>query len=124
MQSSNYKVQSDASKSFGKDVKRLAKRFPNIKRDLQEFYSAIEENYRERCTATPVPKVRHSVWKYRCRSTDQKREQRGGYRIICCVDSSRFLIYPIAIYAKSDQSNITVPEIDTLVKALFEEIEF
>lgn len=123
MHSSNYKVQPDASSTFGKKVKKLAKRFRNIEKDLQKFYSAIEENHRQKCGAAPVPDFRQSVWKYRCQSTDLKRGQSGGYRIICYVDSVRFLIYPITIYAKSDQSNISASEIQKLVEALYAEID-
>lgn len=124
MPSSNYKVQPDTSSLFGKKVKRLAKRFPNIEKDLQEFYSAIEENHRQKCGAAAVPKFGESVWKYRCRSSDLKRGKSGGYRIICYVDSDLFLIYPITIYAKADQSDITASEINKLVKALYAEEGF
>ena len=73
MHSSNYKVQPDASSTFGKKVKKLAKRFPNIEKDIQKFYSAIEENHRQKCGATAVPDFRQSVWKYRYQSTDLRR---------------------------------------------------
>lgn len=55
MHSSNYKFQPGTSSAFGGKVKNPAKRFPNIEKDIQEFYSAIEENHRQKYGTTPVP---------------------------------------------------------------------
>ncbi len=51
MHSSNYKVQPDASSAFGKKVKKLAKLFRNIEKDIQKFYSAIRRE------SSPVMRV-------------------------------------------------------------------
>lgn len=122
MQRSSYVVQVDTSSNFRKNVKKLAKRFPNIERDIQEFFAAVKQNYRQKCGATVVPRCHKSVWKYRCKSSDLRRGQSGGYRIICYVDSNHSVIYPIAVYSKSDQSNISTAEINRLVKAVTEKI--
>ena len=122
MQRSSYDVDAEASSNFRRNVKRLAKRFPNIEADLQDFFAAVRKNHRQKCGATVIPHCHQSVWKYRCKSSDLKRGQSGGYRVICYVNSNRSRIYPIAVYAKSDQSNISTSEINRLVKALSEKI--
>lgn len=118
MDSSSYRVQFDLSKSYFKDVKRLSKRFPNIRKDLDDFFSEVIVNYRQNCHAASIQGFGRTVWKYRCGSTDLRRGKSGGYRVICCVDSKRHLIYPIAVYAKSDRPTMDFLAIKKLVSAM------
>lgn len=43
MQRSSYDVDAEASSNFRRNVKRLAKRFPNIEADLQDFLQQSEK---------------------------------------------------------------------------------
>lgn len=47
-----------------------------------------------------------SVWKYRCRSSDQQKGARSGFRVIALYLPDRNTLYPLLIYAKNEAEQL------------------
>ena len=91
---------------YSQDVRKLKKTYRNIESDLNEMYERIAKNPKQACGATPVQGAVQRIWKYRCRSTDQARGSRGGFRVLCYLHESGSggrgtSIVPLRAYSKS-----------------------
>jgi mRNA-degrading endonuclease RelE of RelBE toxin-antitoxin system len=69
---------------FGRRLKKLKNKYPNIKNDLSKLLSDMEHGD---IPGDPVPGLFNKVFKVRVASSDMKRGKSGGYRIIYYVDN-------------------------------------
>jgi len=100
---------------FNRQVKKLAKRYPKIKIDLQNFKQDFNAG---RVTGQAIPGLKHKVYKARMKSTNMQRGKRGGYRVIYYLQTAQNQITLLTIYAKARRENIRVQEILSLLKQL------
>jgi len=107
------------TESFNQQVKKLAKRYPKIKRDLQNFQNDFNSG---RVRGQAIPGLKHKVYKARMRSTDMRRGKRGGYRIIYYLQTAQNRVILLTIYAKARRENIRAQEILSLLEQLGIEI--
>ena len=91
-----------------RQLKKLSKKYPQIKKDLEEVSKIIVNNPEmgDKITGMNVP-----LYKIRMRSSDQKRGKRGGYRVIYYLKSKNGIIYLVDIYAKVERAEINRAEI-------------
>ena len=89
---------------FNRDLKKLAKKYPQIKKDLSSLIDQLEQGNFQGDELQDFP---GTVYKVRIGSTDQKKGKRGGFRIVYLIVTNRETIHLMAIYAKARQTDLT-----------------
>jgi hypothetical protein len=97
--------------------------FPHIEDDVKEALAAIAQDYRNAKHGASIPRFENKVFKYRQKSTDQRRGAQSGFRIIGYYDKETNTLYPIFIYPKSERSDIDAETIKELVEELLSSID-
>jgi len=100
---------------FGRKLKKLKKKYPNIKNDLNELLSGLEAGNE---SGVPIPGLFNKVFKIRAASSDMKRGKSGGYRLIFYAQDENCEIYLLTVYAKTKNQNIPVQDIQAVLKEL------
>ncbi|MCI0450737.1 MAG: addiction module toxin RelE [Chlorobi bacterium] len=109
----NYRI--IATKNFEKQTKRLSKKFPSLKKDLQKFEKDLLAN----------PQMGFSLgkntYKIRIAVKSKGKGKSGGFRIITYLEIDLFIdeltnIYLLTIYDKSETENITNWELKKLIE--------
>ncbi len=100
---------------FGRKLKKLKKKYPNIKNDLNELLSNMEDGG---VSGVPIPGLFNKVFKIRAFSSDMKRRKSGGFRLIYYDKNENCEIYLLTIYAKTKSENIPIQDIQTVLKEL------
>lgn len=105
-------VEIEETAVFTKAVKKLQKRFKNIKKDADSFIKSIQ-------TIEDLGvNLGNEVYKVRLANSNKSSGKSSGYRLISylkLIDSKLYLLY---IYDKSDLDNITENRIDSFIKNL------
>ena len=106
--------------SFKSCIRRLEKRYPNIKDDVRVAIHALLQEPR---LGVVIPGG-SGVRKLRVRSSDLQRGKRGGFRLLYSLDErSQLIIYLVFIYAKSDREDVTRKELQDLMREIESESE-
>jgi mRNA-degrading endonuclease RelE of RelBE toxin-antitoxin system len=105
-------VQVIASAKFQRNLRLLAKRYRNIRKDVQPV---IEQLQNGQLPGDSVAGVGYTIFKVRVRNQDVQRGKSGGYRIIYYVQTATQIIL-VTIYSKSDQEDIAAEEIQSILK--------
>lgn len=105
-------LQLNYSAAFLKQLKRLAKKYRRIEKDLRPVLDEIQAGQ------TPGDQIQgtgYTVYKVRVANSDAQRGTSGGYRMIYYVQTadSRLLL---AIYSKSEQSDIPADNIKHIIE--------
>jgi len=96
-------------------VKKLKKKYPNIKNDLIELLTNMEN---AKVSGVPIPGLFNKVYKIRAASSDMKRGKSGAYRIVYYAEDGNGKLYLLTIYAKTKRVNIPITEIQSILKEL------
>ena len=94
---------------FQKDVKRLKKKFPNIKRDLIKFVNEVETN------PTMGTSLGKNIFKVRVPNSSIKSGKSGGFRVITYYMKNDVL-YLLTIYSKTEQDSILTQKLIEIVE--------
>jgi len=97
---------------FDQRLKRLAKKFPSIKADIQELVSSLVENPFQ---GDPLGK---NSFKIRLQITSKGKGKSGGARVITHVYVANSVVYLLTIYDKSEKSTISNQELIALIKQI------
>ena len=106
----SYKIQ--LSDDFQRQAKRLIKKYPSLKKELEELRSSLLNNPLH---GTPIG---HHCYKIRLAISSKGKGKSGGARIITHIHISANIIFLLAIYDKSEQENISNKEILQLIRSL------
>ena len=111
-------VQIDLTPEFKRNLRNLAKRYRNIRSDIQPVTQALENGNFEgdRITGMGEGCV---VLKVRVRNRDIQKGKSAGYRLIYQVESPTAVLL-LTIYAKSDQEDIVADEIREILGEFYE----
>ena len=107
------------SPDFLRDLKRLRKKYPRVRADVQDLIDQIQNG------ATPgdqMQGVGYPVYKARVASTDMKRGKSGGFRVIYYVVIEEQVVL-LTIYTKTQREDISSAEIRDRISGLPEEDE-
>ncbi len=106
----SYKITAVAN--FQGQVKRLIKKFPSLKQELQELNNLLVNN--------PIQgdELGNNCYKIRIGIASKGTGKRGGARIITHVYVSGKEVFLLSIYDKSEQSTISNAELQNLLKGL------
>ena len=90
---------------FEKEIKRLASKYPFLRKDFTSFLSRLEQNPIQ---GTPLGS---NCYKVRLAISSKGKGKSGGGRIITCVLVKKEEVILISIYDKSEKETITNEEI-------------
>jgi mRNA-degrading endonuclease RelE of RelBE toxin-antitoxin system len=113
MESNQSIVQVETSGNFERQFRGLFKRYRKIRSDVQPI---IEQLQSGEVLGDRLSGLNIFVFKVRVKNSDIQKGKSAGYRLIYQVETPTRIIL-LAIYAKSDQSNISTTEIEDIVEA-------
>jgi len=97
---------------FERQAKRLMKKFPSLKQEIQTLISELKE---EPSTGTSIG---YNCHKIRLAIASKGKGKSGGARIITHIVFKRGTVFLLTIYDKSDMENISNKEILELIKLI------
>ncbi len=97
---------------FDRQAKRLIKKFPSIKKELQELIIELAED------PTKGTSIGHDCYKIRLAIASKGKGKSGGARVITHILFKNQTVYLLSIYDKSDIENLTDKEILELLKLI------
>ena len=98
--------------SFKKEFKKLAKKYPSLKSDLQKLSEELIEN------PTLGIDLGGNFYKVRMTITSKGRGKSGGARIITHIKIIETTIFLTSIYDKSDKDSISDKELNQLLNKI------
>ncbi|RLA67379.1 MAG: hypothetical protein DRQ78_02710 [Epsilonproteobacteria bacterium] len=94
--------------SFDKDVKKLRKRFPNIKNDLKELVAELKDN------PTLGTYLTEGFYKIRVKNSSIPTGKSGGFRVITYFVQNEML-YLVSMYSKNDTDTILIDRLKEII---------
>ena len=96
---------------FQGQLRKLAKRYRNIRSDLQPLFDDLESG---NCPGDQIPGTTYTVFKVRIKNSDIQKGKSSGYRVIYQLRDN-ICILLVTIYSKSDESNLEASEIREII---------
>jgi mRNA-degrading endonuclease RelE of RelBE toxin-antitoxin system len=97
---------------FERQAKRLIKKFPSLKKEIQELVKELKEEPEKGSS------IGHNCYKIRLAIFSKGKGKSGGARVISHVFYMDNTVYLLSIYDKSDIENLTDKEILDLIKLI------
>ena len=104
-------IQVEASPTFNRNLRSLAKKYRSIRNDIQPV---IEQLERGELLGDKISGIGYEVFKLRVRNSDIQKGKSGGYRLIYYVKTTEGIIL-LTIYTKSEQADIAADEIRNII---------
>ncbi len=101
------------SEHFAKELKRLSKKYKNIKKDCKVFVDSINDE------GSLGVDMGGGLYKARIANSDKNRGKSAGYRLVSYIKVVESEIWLVHIYDKSELENITENKLDEIIKKLF-----
>jgi mRNA-degrading endonuclease RelE of RelBE toxin-antitoxin system len=95
---------------FDKELKRLAKKYPSLKREFIELVQSLKEQ------PTQGTSLGNDCYKIRLAIASKQKGKSGGARVITYVQVVQTAVYLLTIFDKSEQENIPDKELEELLK--------
>jgi len=102
----------EVSDIFKKHARRLLKKFPSLKHELEVLVSSLETDPK---LGSPIGL---NCYKIRLSIASKGKGKSGGARIITHVHVTKTTVYLLTVYDKSEQSNISKNETKELLSFL------
>jgi hypothetical protein len=100
------KVNFDASPQFRRLVTKLKREYPHIEDDLRKLFKAVETDIlSNKASRLEVGLSSIEVYKYRQNSSDIRRGQSYGWRVVGLFHRETGTMYPILVYPKTHFEN-------------------
>ncbi len=99
---------------FKKQLKKLKKKFPNVKNDLLEKLEIFDLNNEVH--------IGKGIYKIRIKSSDYSKGKSSGFRSYIYLYKRKNLIVPLCIYHKSQKETITESELKFYFDKVIEEL--
>jgi mRNA-degrading endonuclease RelE of RelBE toxin-antitoxin system len=96
--------------NFDKEIKKLAKKYPSIKKDFLEL---LEEIIEDPFLGEPLGR---DCYKIRMAITPKNKGKSRGSRVITCVKVLNETVFLLSIYDKSEKENIEGSKLKSLLK--------
>lgn len=97
---------------FKKQAKRLTKKHPSLKQELNELGKGLSGNPKQ-----GIP-IGNDCYKIRLSIKSKGKGKSGGARVITHIYVSQTTVYLLTIYDKSEQENISDKELQKLLKMI------
>jgi len=99
---------------FKRQLKRLSRRYRQIKKDLKPVIDALQN---DETPGDQIPRTDHVLYKVRAKNSDANRGKSGGYRVIYYLKTNTRCTL-VTIYSKSDQEDIDPDVLDRLISEI------
>ena len=96
--------------NFKKEAKRLSKKYPSLKAELEELFAELEEN-----PTLGIP-LGNGIYKIRLAIASKNKGKAGGARVLSLVKVTQETVLLFSIYSKGETENLTDKEIQDLIK--------
>jgi mRNA-degrading endonuclease RelE of RelBE toxin-antitoxin system len=106
----NYKI--FPTHHFGKELKRLAKKYPSLKKEFASLINSIIENPK---MGTFIGK---DCYKIRIAVKSKGKGKSGGARVVTYLYIKTKVVYLLTIYDKSEKENISSNELLDMIESL------
>jgi mRNA-degrading endonuclease RelE of RelBE toxin-antitoxin system len=110
---SDLPIQLEFSAFFKRRLKGLAKKYRQIAIDIQPI---LDQLLTGDFVGDRIPGTSYIVYKARAKNSDAQAGKSGGYRLIYRVESPTTVVLHL-IYSKSDQTNISIDDIEAAIAA-------
>ncbi len=97
---------------FAKQLKRLVKKFPSLKKEIAVLVSELETDPKQGTG------IGHGYWKIRLSVASKGGGKSGGSRVITHVRVTSERVYLLSIYDKSEKDTLTDKELKALLALL------
>jgi mRNA-degrading endonuclease RelE of RelBE toxin-antitoxin system len=97
---------------FKRNLRALSKRYRNIRSDIEPIIQQLQAG---NFIGDRIPRTGYTLFKVRIRSSDARRGQSGGYRLIYYLQTSQSVIL-ITLYSKSEQSDVSAREVRRIIR--------
>jgi len=96
--------------SFGRDVKKLYKKYRQLPKDLKVLHKLLQEDPKSGI------ELGNSCYKIRLANTSVPTGKSGGFRVIYYYLDQKNNLYLMAIYSKTELENISEEKIVEILK--------
>jgi len=97
-------------RSFEKQLKRLVRKYPSLKKEYIELIESLEINPKQGTA------ISNKCYKVRLAIESKGKGKSGGARVIANLVIENNAVYLLSIYDKSEKSNLTDAELTELLK--------
>ncbi|MBE9050530.1 type II toxin-antitoxin system RelE/ParE family toxin [Nostocales cyanobacterium LEGE 11386] len=104
-------IQVEASPTFKRNLRALAKKYRSIRNDIQPV---IEQLQQGELPGDQIPGVGYAIFKLRVRNSNTQKGKSGGYRLIYYVKTATGIIL-LTVYTKSEQVDIAAKDIQSII---------
>ena len=111
-ETSSVKVDVQTIKVFERQARRLMKKHPSLKREIQTLVEELEKN-----PTCGIP-IGRQCYKIRLAIESKRRGRAGGARVITYFVSDEFIVYLLSIYDKSERGTISDSELAELLNSI------
>jgi mRNA-degrading endonuclease RelE of RelBE toxin-antitoxin system len=95
---------------FDKQLKRLAKKYPSLKKEFAELLESLEQEPEQGTN------LGNNCYKIRIAIASKGKGKSGGARVITNFVITEETVFLISIYDKSEKENLSDKELDELLK--------
>jgi mRNA-degrading endonuclease RelE of RelBE toxin-antitoxin system len=96
---------------FQGQLRKLAKRYRNIRSDLQPLFDDLESG---NCPGDQISGATYTVFKVSVKNSDLQKGKSSGYRVIYQL-RDKICILLVTIYSKSDEATLAASEIRAII---------
>jgi mRNA-degrading endonuclease RelE of RelBE toxin-antitoxin system len=104
-------IQIDLTPRFKRDLRELAKRYRQIRSDLQPLIDQLQAG---ELPGDQIACVNYTVFKVRLKNSSIQKGKSGGYRVIYYIKTSQLIILA-TVYSKSDLADVSVEVIKAAI---------
>ena len=104
-------IQVEASPTFNRNLRALAKKYRSIQNDIQPIIEQLEQG---ELPGDQIPGVGYAVFKLRVRNSDIPKGKSSGYRLIYYVKTATGIIL-LTVYIKSEQVDIAAKDVQGII---------
>lgn len=105
-------------KAFEKELLKIARKYPVVVDLVDSLFADFEEGklYGDR-----IPRTKGNVvYKTRLSNPNADKGKSGGFRVVWYLVTADLEIYPLTIYSKNEQEDISVKEIIRIIDRTLE----
>jgi len=100
------------AKEFQDQLRTLAKRYRQIRNDIQPLFDQLQDG---EFPGAQIAGIGYAAFKVRAKNSDIQKGKSAGYRVVYQILSPTSVLL-LLIYAKSDRSDVTAEEIQTVIR--------
>jgi len=118
MQNESFLVKIDLTPEYKRNLKTLVKKYRNIRADVQPIIEQLQEGnfLGDRLSGFGSD---YFIYKLRVQNSNIRKGKSGGYRLIYLVESETSILL-LTIYSKSEQEDLSVNAVKSIVDEFYQ----